>query len=99
MNTGLNSQTLEDSNARVTAILNIDFFLVMSNNKKTVNSGLCTLSVATLLNNCFAKKFADYNSEKFPGYCAVYKLWYIALRCGAQFRASHVKPPNETFHG
>ena len=71
----------------------------MSNNKKTVNSGLCTLYVATLLNNCFAKKFADYNSEKFPGYCAVYKLWYIALRCGAQFRTSHVKPPNETFHG
>ena len=32
-------------------------------------------------------------------YCTVYKLWYIALRCGAQFRASHVKPPNETFHG
>ena len=46
--------------------------------------------------------------KSFPGiaqfagsclYCTVYKLWYIALRCGAQFRASHVKPPNETFHG
>ena len=92
MNTGLNSQTLEDSNARVTAILNIDFFLVMSNNKKTVNSGLCTLYVATLLNNCFAKKFADYNSEKFPAYCAVCRILPIlhslqivvycaALRC------------------
>ena len=74
MNTGFNSQTLEDSNARVTAILNIDFFLVMSNDKKTVNSGLCTLYLATLLNNCSARKFADYNSEKFPEYCAVCRI-------------------------
>ena len=50
MNAELNSQTLEDSNAQVTAILNIDFFLVTSNNKKTVNSGLFTLYLATLLN-------------------------------------------------
>ena len=91
MNTGLNSQSLEDSNARVTAILNIDFFLAMSNNKKTVNSGLFTLYLATLLNNCSARKFADYNSEKFPGDCAVCRIlpilhslqivvYYAALR-------------------